>query len=184
MFDPYRKWMGIPKGPRPPTHYLLLGIAPDEADAEIIKEAALRQTAQVRVFQTGPHADLCTRLLNEIAQARAVLLNPRLRGEYDERLAAPPPAQAPAVGPIDMPALSADAPTFALVVRQPPGVRRRGPHFDIGSLLAALGYVVLLLLGGAASFWVTYDGLDRAAQQAAKGQAPAATPPLPGDKAR
>src|SRR5271154_1964127 len=86
MFDPYHKWMGIPKGQRPPTHYQLLGIGADEQDVEVIKEAALRQTSHVRVYQAGPHAELCTRLLNEIAQARAVLLNPKLRHEYDARL--------------------------------------------------------------------------------------------------
>src|SRR5690348_8261942 len=107
MFDPYHKWMGIPKGERPPTHYQLLGIAPTETDAEVIKEAALRQTAQVRVYQSGPHSELCTRVLNEIAQARAVLLNAKLRREYDQRIAVPPPQ-------IEMPALPEDIPEPAV----------------------------------------------------------------------
>jgi hypothetical protein len=29
-FDPYRKWLAIPEDSRPPTHYQLLGISPDE----------------------------------------------------------------------------------------------------------------------------------------------------------
>src|SRR5262249_3537549 len=86
LFDPYRKWLDLASDQCPPTHYQLLGIAADEAVVEVIKEAALRQTARVRVFQTGPYAELCTRLLNEIAQARAVLLNPKSRQEYDARL--------------------------------------------------------------------------------------------------
>jgi len=164
MFDPYHKWMGIAKGQRPPTHYQLLGIAPTESNPEVIKEAALRQTAQVRVFQTGPHGELCTRVLNEIAQARAVLLNPKLRREYDQRIAAPPPQ-------IEMPALPE-----ALAAPAPPAPVRRLPAINIGALFAALAYVVVLLIGAAASFWLTYDGLHAAAQVTPKA--------APRDKAR
>ena len=183
MFDPYHKWMGIPKGPRPPTYYLLLGITPAETDAEAIKEAALRQTAQVRVYQTGPHSELCTRLLNEIAQARAVLLNPKLRREYDQRIAPPPPQ-------IEMPALPQDfdapEPAHLGQAASLPGpassqlASRRPLRINVGALIAALAYVLVLLVGGAASFWLTYDGLQSAAQVAPK-TGPAAAPR---DKAR
>jgi serine/threonine protein kinase len=87
MFDPYHKWLGVPEGQRPPTYYQLLGISPQEADMEVIKEAALRQTSHIRTYQMGPHAQECTQVLNEIAQARAVLLNPADRTEYDARMA-------------------------------------------------------------------------------------------------
>ena len=86
-FDPYHKWLGIPKDQRPPTYYQLLGITPDEQDAEVIEEAAVRQTTHVRAYQMGPHAAECTRILNELAQARQTLLNPAKRKAYDERLA-------------------------------------------------------------------------------------------------
>ena len=56
MFDPYHRWLGIPRHLRPPTYYQLLGIAVDETDAEVIAEAALRQTSHVRTYQAGPHA--------------------------------------------------------------------------------------------------------------------------------
>jgi hypothetical protein len=174
MFDPYHKWMGIPKGPRPPTHYQLLGIMPTETDAEAIKEAALRQTAQVRVNQTGPHSELCTRVLNEIAQARAVLLNLKLRREYDQRIAAPPPQ-------IEMPALPEDVAVESSAPEPPsPAAVRRLPHINGAALIAALAYVLVLLVGGAASFWLTYDGLHSAAQAAPKTRPGAA----PRDKAR
>ena len=65
-FDPYHRWLGIPKGQRPPTFYQLLGVAPDEADTEVIEEAALRQTSHVRLYQTGPYAQQCTAILNEL----------------------------------------------------------------------------------------------------------------------
>lgn len=86
MFDPYRKWLGIPDGQRPPTHYQLLGIAPDEHDRDVINAAVVRQSAFVRNFQTGEHAEDATRLLNEIAAAKVCLLDPVKRAEYDARL--------------------------------------------------------------------------------------------------
>ena len=69
MFDPYRKWLGIPEEHRPPTHYQLLGIAPDERDLEVIDAAVLRQSAYVRNFQAGKYGEHATRILNEIAAA-------------------------------------------------------------------------------------------------------------------
>jgi hypothetical protein len=87
MFDPYRKWLGIPPGQRPPTHYQLLGIAAEETDLEVIEEAALGRTAHLRTYQTGPHAQECAKLLNEIAQAKLVLRDPPKRREYDAGLA-------------------------------------------------------------------------------------------------
>ncbi|MCI0641022.1 MAG: PA14 domain-containing protein [Gemmataceae bacterium] len=88
MFDPYHKWLGIPKEEQPPTYYRLLGLNPKEKDREVIEEAAIRQTAHVRAYQLGPQAAECTRLLNEIALARATLLNSVKRKAYDLALAA------------------------------------------------------------------------------------------------
>src|SRR5262245_63896476 len=76
VFDPYHKWLGIKPEHQPPTYYRLLGISPDEKDPEVIREAAIRQTAHVRTYQIGAHAQDCTRLLNEIALAQATLLDP------------------------------------------------------------------------------------------------------------
>jgi hypothetical protein len=100
MIDGYHKWLGIPKDQRPPTYYQLLGIAPDETDTEVIEAAAIRQVAFVRNFQTGPHAEQCSRLLTELAEARLTLLNPEKRVKYDARLgiaktSGVPPAPAP-----------------------------------------------------------------------------------------
>ena len=86
MFDPYHRWLAIPQRHRPPTYYQLLGIASDEADSEVIREAALRQVNHIRTYQTGPNAQICQTLLNEIGQARVTLLNPEKRKDYDARL--------------------------------------------------------------------------------------------------
>jgi WD40 repeat protein len=102
MFDPYHKWLGIPKDQRPPTHYQLLGVSPQERDPEVIEEAAIRQTTHVRAYQLGAQADECTRILKEIATARLTLLNSAKRKEYDEQLGRAgkvPPAPAPAPAP-------------------------------------------------------------------------------------
>jgi hypothetical protein len=107
MFDPYHRWLSIPKHQRPPTYYQLLGVAPDEADPQVITEAALRQTTHVRTYQTGPYAEACTKILNEIAQARATLLHPEKRRDYDARLApvaiAPPPLPFVEVERVELP---------------------------------------------------------------------------------
>jgi hypothetical protein len=76
-FDPYHRWLGIAKGQRPPNHYQLLGVPVGEADLEVIEEAAVRQSAHVRTYQIGQHAADCARILNEIALAKTVLLNPK-----------------------------------------------------------------------------------------------------------
>lgn len=86
MFDPYHKWLGIPPGHRPPTHYQLLGIAPDERDPDVIEAAAIRQSAYVRNFQTSPHAKECSRVLGEIALARAILRDPAKRRIYESKV--------------------------------------------------------------------------------------------------
>ena len=94
-FDPYHKWLGIPRDQRPVTHYQLLGISPGETDVEVIEDAATRQSTHVRTYQLGPHADICQRGLNEIAQARRTLLDAQKRKEYDATLpkaAKPKPA--------------------------------------------------------------------------------------------
>jgi hypothetical protein len=147
IFDPYHRWLGISRERRPPTHYQLLGIASQETDAEVIKEAALRQTTHVRVYQTGPHAELCTRLLNEIAQARAVLLNPQMRQEYDEGLAKPSQPSVPE------PAATRITPAYP---------------FRPVTLLAAAAYFMLVLVGFAASFCLTYQSLRTAVDAAAR----------------
>ncbi len=53
MFDPYHKWLAIPKDQRPPTHYQLLGVSPTETDVEVIDEAALRQMAHVAPIRSA-----------------------------------------------------------------------------------------------------------------------------------
>ena len=85
-FDPYHKWLGIPKDKRPPTLYQLLGISPTESDVEVISAAVDRQQAFVTQFQGGPHHDAAASILLKLEEARIVLLNSAERRKYDQKL--------------------------------------------------------------------------------------------------
>jgi hypothetical protein len=115
MFDPYRKWLGIPEGQRPPTHYQLLGISPDERDTEVIDAAVLRQSAYVRNFQTGKYSAEATRLLTEIAAAKLCLIDPAKRASYDAELRANGPAPGGTASVASPPSERTPAPTPATI---------------------------------------------------------------------
>ena len=85
-FDPYRKWLGIPAEEQPANHYRLLGIRLLEDDPEVISNAADRQMAHLRNYQSGEHSALSQKLLNEVAAARVCLLNPKKKAAYDQQL--------------------------------------------------------------------------------------------------
>jgi hypothetical protein len=87
-FDPYRKWLGIPKREQPPNQYRLLALDWFEDDPEVIEAAADRQMAHVRTYQSGRHSDESQQLLNELAAARVCLLNPEKKAAYDAQLRA------------------------------------------------------------------------------------------------
>lgn len=86
MFDPYHKWLGIPKWEQPPNHYRLLGIHLFENDPDVIEAAADRQMAHIRNYQAGKYSELSQRLLNELSAARLCLLNAEKKRAYDGKL--------------------------------------------------------------------------------------------------
>jgi hypothetical protein len=102
-FDPYIQWLGIRDPQRPPNHYRLLGVDLFEGDADVLTNAADRQMAHVRNFQTGKRSALSQKLLNELASAKICLLNAQKKADYDARiradLAAAMPAEATAALP-------------------------------------------------------------------------------------
>lgn len=87
-FDPYRKWLGIPVRDQPPNHYRLLGIAHFEDDPDVIENAAMRQLAHVRTFQSGKHSVFSQKILNELTAAKICLLQPEKKAPYDVQLRA------------------------------------------------------------------------------------------------
>ena len=96
-FDPYEEWLEIPAVEQPADHYRLLGLKRGEADAGRIGAAADERMSRVRERQLGPQAEISQRILNELAAARQVLLDPKRRAAYDTvlRTAAPAVAQHP-----------------------------------------------------------------------------------------
>lgn len=98
VFDPYYKWLGIPPDQQPADHYRLLGIQKFESDPEVIQAAADQRMAHLRNYQTGQHADLSQRLLNEVAAARVCLLNVAKKIGYDAKLRAAAEKESAATG--------------------------------------------------------------------------------------
>lgn len=86
MFDPYERWLGIPKDERPVDYYRLLDLDLDEKDPEVIQDAADRQADLVTSHQGGPHDKVCKRLLAEIDKAVDTLLSPARRKAYKAKL--------------------------------------------------------------------------------------------------
>ena len=85
-FDPYLKWLGIRDQSVPVNHYRLLGLDPFESDPDVIAGAASRQIGHVKTFSSGPNADMCRRVLKELANARDVLSDADLKIAYDQNL--------------------------------------------------------------------------------------------------
>lgn len=85
-FDPYRKWLGIPKNRRPPNHYDILGIDLDEDDSDVIRSAAEQRRQFVQKQRGRGRDDSVTGILYQIDEAEITLLNPAQRREYDQKL--------------------------------------------------------------------------------------------------
>jgi hypothetical protein len=85
-FDPYHRWLGIPPKDQPANHYRLLGIELFESDLEVIRDAAEQRMAHVRGYALGQYAELSQKILNELATARACLLNAEDKTAYDRAL--------------------------------------------------------------------------------------------------
>ena len=114
-FDAYQRWLGIPPEEQPPNHYRLLGVEFFEDRAEIIEQAAQRRTAHIRTFQVGPNAELCRKLLQEVAAARLCLLKPDKKAAYDEFLRS---RQSNQPGAAHAPAKTASPPPFPVAVTE------------------------------------------------------------------
>jgi len=94
-FDPYYTWLGISPKERPLDVYRFLGLPRFESDTVVIESAADQRMAHVRAFQTGPRGEVAAQILNELAAARVVLLNPQKKAAYDQRLRSTDPSAPP-----------------------------------------------------------------------------------------
>ena len=173
-FDPYHVWLGIPKDEQPPTHYRLLGVSARETSSQVIDEAVIRQTTYLRTYQSGKHARVCARLLEEVAHAGRVLLDPAKREAYDAELAdsvstigepsdwistsdvaaqaALPPEPADETLQVEPIALEKS------VAKEPPPLRKRGRKRQTASssayLTLSIGGTMLLLIVASGMAWL------------------------------
>ena len=92
--NPYQEWLGWSE-PSEPNYYNLLDLNRGEKDAVKIAAAADRAIAKVRSFRPGEHGKEWAKLLDEIGQAKAVLLDANARARYDEQLPQPVDAVTP-----------------------------------------------------------------------------------------
>jgi curved DNA-binding protein CbpA len=178
-FDPYHRWLGIPPGFRPPTHYQLLGVSPAESDPEVIHAAALRQSAFVRNFQSGAHAEAASRILSELAEARAVLTDPARREQYDALLSAAAPS---GPRPVATPAPDEPADPDGRGFRFAP--TSRPPRRTTATPYVLAGAAVVLLALAAGGFVLTRSSrhqtpVREAADATSQQAAPAALPKKP-----
>ncbi len=172
MLDPYHRWLGISPKDQPPNHYRLLGIDLFEADPEVIRDAAEQRMAHVRTYQLGQYAELSQRILNELAAAKACLLDPQKKGAYDaglracqgRRRARPPlPSETADEYALQWPVPTSSAPRHAapehrVVVPRPAAPvgklrRKRQPS----PLSAAAGVMLVVVVAGFALAWRYVD---------------------------
>jgi len=85
-FDAYYEWLGIRPEQQPPDYYRLLGLDAFESNPSVIENAAKRQRLFVETFCGGSRDDHAQALLNQIAAARACLLDPSQKDGYDASL--------------------------------------------------------------------------------------------------
>jgi hypothetical protein len=171
-FDPYYKWLGIPPEEQPPSFYRLLGIVQFEADTDVIANAANRQMVHLRQLQQGQYAALAQRLLKEIATAKATLLNPQAKTEYDQSLI---PAEDDHAEPEEIVATDFALPTEELAAA--PRVRPKATKKGLGAGPLLIRVVPFLLIGIVLLFLLRI-GDQTAAPQPDLAAVPAPTPPL------
>ena len=114
-FDPYHKWLGIPADQQPAGPRRLRGISEDENDPEVVREAALRQTAFVRQFSLGEHGEHAERILGELADARDSILSGKVESPTKPAVKpTPSPVEAIATPLVNVAAKSATVATKRL----------------------------------------------------------------------
>ena len=120
-FDPYREWLDVPDGPRPPDHYVLLGIQPRESDPQVIAHAADVRMAKLRRVRPGAHLGDWGRLLDHLNSVKVCLLDSASKAAYDASRPAGPSFQPAAPGPSGPPA------GYPSTLAVPPGMAGSSP---------------------------------------------------------
>ncbi len=122
-FDPYHIWLGISPADQPPNYYRLLGVDPFESNPDVIENAADRQMSHVRAAAVGRYSEESQQVLNEISQARGVLLDPSRKDDYDKFLKSrspPTPQRSPLAPPTAPETTHLDTPPLVAAPSIPP----------------------------------------------------------------
>jgi formylglycine-generating enzyme required for sulfatase activity len=193
-FDPYHRWLGIPRHQQPANHYRLLGLELFESDVEVIRDAAEQRMAHVHAYQLGPHSALSQKILNELALAKACLLDAARRSEYDGRLRAAMPPRAAEARPAPIASHPADVGAAAAVEAAAGGLDTRPSWFNAWVVKGA-AWLSILLPGLVAGVAVLVWALSRPSVEpseppmsadqpaASEATAPSAPPAPPLDRA-
>src|SRR5579871_1105355 len=99
-FDPFHKWLGIPPAEQPPTHYRLLQLPVGEQDTAKIAAVATKLTAYCQARSKGQNGAHALRVLDAVNAAKACLLDPHAKADYDASLGLAP-VNGHAEGPIE-----------------------------------------------------------------------------------
>jgi len=144
--DLYSLWLKVPPGERPPNHYALLGLPRFCDDVPRIEAAAQKRLDGLDRYALHPDPvkrDACQQVMNEVARARVVLINPQKREAYDLTLkpatAPPPPAvmqvQIEPIALVPVPRAPAIPRQAAAIVKPP--ARKGDPTRWIAAIVAA-----------------------------------------------
>jgi sulfatase modifying factor 1 len=85
-FDPYRVWLGIPKGIRKPNYYHVLGIAQGESSVQVIQSAIQQRRGYISSKRGDGHEESVSVILSLIDEAAATLLVSEFKHGYDRQL--------------------------------------------------------------------------------------------------
>lgn len=85
-FDPYKAWLNFENKTASTTYYALLGLQEFESDKDRITSAADKLVRQVRSHRPGAHVAEWSKLIDELQEVKACLLDDRKKAAYDEDL--------------------------------------------------------------------------------------------------
>lgn len=157
-FDPYYKWLGIPPDNQPPDLYQLVGVERFESDPDVISAVSEARIRSLQLFTTGPHAEIAKKLIDNLGQARQMLLDPGKRSAYDLTLG--DLSDAPRSPHQRVPQPSPEEPAVQIT----PDISPRSPHSkpyrkSVSSIWLTIGLVGILIGGPVvAGFYIFYAG--------------------------
>jgi hypothetical protein len=186
-FDPYYRWLAIPPAEQPPHYYRLLGVQLFDENLDVIETAADRQMLHLRTFQSGQHAELSQKLLNEIAVAKVCLLDPQRKAAYDAQLraeiaahqqasvtqadqvrqpaAAPPRSKPPPSAPsLGLPSSESNTgELYSVRASAGPSLARRRSTQAAAMVMIVAGAALVAVVGGGLALWISRQSISTVA---------------------